>query len=478
MKKIRKLIILLALTVVIVSVCHIWGAFPKFASAAFHSVLASHASASDTTQKGNFDAAGISALNSTLADGSITLTHNNSRKTFDLSKYKGGKSKVFTHQEFTDRYQKGSYEDKKRLVRIITTQGWDAETAFRCVYGTLSDDIDKHLTYKIDVSPVDAQIKFNPRRTPMFSITPEKAGRKTNRERLYRDLLRSYLASPSASAAVKTTPVAAEVKAEDLHGTVFLRSRFSTSMGASTEERKHNVKFALSKFNGLTVKPGETVSFNKTVGARSEKNGFKTAKIILKGRFEDGVGGGVCQSSTTLYNAALLADMTIVRAIRHTLSVGYVQPSFDAMVNGGDGDMVFRNDSPAPIYIHAYSSGDDVIVEFYGAEMPYRIVRRSEVTEKISHGGYENIIDTDGKYSEHVTYRGEKYIANYPKDGLKSKGYLRYYRGDTLLREIQIRSDVYKPLNGLIVEGAKEKPIIEPENVPRTAEDENGNFYP
>ena len=95
-----------------------------------------------------------------------------------------------------------------------------------------------------------------------------------------------------------------------------LRSEFTTSIATSTENRKHNVKYALSAFNGLAISPDETVSFNQIIKERTKTSNFKEAKIIVQGDFVPGSGGGICQASTTLYNALLLADMEIIDVLQ------------------------------------------------------------------------------------------------------------------------------------------------------------------
>lgn len=107
---------------------------------------------------------------------------------------------------------------------------------------------------------------------------------------------------------------------------------FSTYYGDSKQNRKDNVALACRKIDGTVLYPEDEFSFNDTVGARTMKNGFKSAYIIQNGEFVEGVGGGVCQVSSTLYNCALLCDLAITCVRAHSLPVGYVAPSFDALV--------------------------------------------------------------------------------------------------------------------------------------------------
>ena len=98
----------------------------------------------------------------------------------------------------------------------------------------------------------------------------------------------------------------------ELIGCTNLRGGFYTTYASSTAERKSNIELALSKFDGLVLGAGEVLSFNETTGRRTPDNGYKSAKIITNGNFVEGNGGGVCQASTTLYNAALVAGLDII----------------------------------------------------------------------------------------------------------------------------------------------------------------------
>ena len=114
---------------------------------------------------------------------------------------------------------------------------------------------------------------------------------------------------------------------------IVLRAEFSTNYSSSTDARKFNVALASKTLDNTLVDINGEFSFNYTVGERTERRGYKKAKIIVGGEFVDGVGGGVCQVSTTLYNAVLLAGLKIIECHPHSLPVSYVAPSFDAMVN-------------------------------------------------------------------------------------------------------------------------------------------------
>ena len=143
-------------------------------------------------------------------------------------------------------------------------------------------------------------------------------------------------------------------------------SAYTTYFDCENTPRVSNIKLAGEKISGCVLSPGESFSFNSRVGARTEANGFKKAKIIEDGRFVYGTGGGVCQVSTTLYNAALLAGLKVTEYHPHSLSVNYVRPSRDAMVSGSYSDLKFCNTTNCPVYIRVLTGLYYVRCEMYG----------------------------------------------------------------------------------------------------------------
>lgn len=242
-----------------------------------------------------------------------------------------------------------------------------------------------------------------------------------------------------------------------------LRAKFYTSFSGSTEERTNNINLATKSLNNVLVAPQEEFSFNKTVGARTEKRGYKQAKIIVGGKFIDGVGGGVCQVSSTLYNAVLLAGLKITEYHQHSLPVGYVAPSFDAMVNSGSADLRFLNTTNNPIIVKTKIENSTIYVEIHGEPMQEKYQRESKIIEEILPPKDEIIKDTDNQYPE--LYEGMKKYIFFPKKGYKSEGYLiKTFNGKMVWRK-KIRTNTYSAMRGVVVEGTA-KPPIEDENLP------------
>lgn len=238
-----------------------------------------------------------------------------------------------------------------------------------------------------------------------------------------------------------------------------VRASFFTEYEKSSNERKSNIKLAANSINGTLVDAGGEFSFNAVVGPRTEKRGYKTSKIIMGGEFVDGVGGGVCQVSTTLYNAVLLAGLKITEYHAHSLPVSYVSPSFDAMVNSGSADLRFVNDTSNPVVIKTVADDKRLTVSIIGEPKKYKYVFESVITEKISAPDYLIKKDINGDFPD--LYEGERLYLSYSKDGLKSQAYVELYRDGKRISRVMVRSDVYCPVQGKVVEGTKKRPVSE-----------------
>ncbi|WP_055668123.1 VanW family protein [Desnuesiella massiliensis] len=142
-------------------------------------------------------------------------------------------------------------------------------------------------------------------------------------------------------------------------------SSFSTSLVASSIERLKNVEVATSFVNGKLLMPDEVFSFNETVGERTKARGFEEAPIIVGNTVDNGLGGGICQVSSTLYNALLKAGIKPVERVKHSIPVNYVPFGLDATVVWGQIDFKFRNTLQYPMYIEAYIENNELKVNIY-----------------------------------------------------------------------------------------------------------------
>lgn len=228
-----------------------------------------------------------------------------------------------------------------------------------------------------------------------------------------------------------------------------LIARFSTYYGDSKPNRKDNVALACRKIDGTVLYPEDEFSFNDIVGARTVENGFKSAYIIKDGEFVEGIGGGVCQVSSTLYNCALLANLTITCVRAHSLPVSYVAPSFDAMVSTAS-DLRFVNTLSSPVTIKMLADGKYLKAEMYGIES-CAIRRRSQTIETLPF---------EIEYRDDATLKlGEEVIDTYGKAGLRSQGFLEYYQNGKLLKTVLIRKDTYFPQKRIVLRGTADSAL-------------------
>ena len=228
-----------------------------------------------------------------------------------------------------------------------------------------------------------------------------------------------------------------------------LIARFSTHYGDSKPNRKDNVALACRKIDGTVLYPEDEFSFNDIVGARTVENGFKSAYIIKDGEFVEGIGGGVCQVSSTVYNCALLANLTITCVRAHSLPVSYVAPSFDAMVSTAS-DLRFVNTLSSPVTIKMSADGKYLKAEMYGIET-CTIRRRSQTIETLPF---------EIEYRDDATLKlGEEVIDTYGKAGLRSHGFLEYYQNGKLVKTVLIRKDTYFPQKRIVLRGTADSAL-------------------
>ena len=134
-------------------------------------------------------------------------------------------------------------------------------------------------------------------------------------------------------------------------------STYSTNFGGSSAARANNVRLAASRINGVELMPGEEFSYDKTILPRNSKNGYMAAPVYVGNKVESGMGGGICQPSSTLYVAALYANLEILERHNHSLKVSYMPPGLDATIAEGVLDLRFKNSSAYPVKINASTDG-------------------------------------------------------------------------------------------------------------------------
>lgn len=362
----------------------------------------------------------------------------------------------------------GSIAEKISTVRQIKTKGFQSDVSYRFILGDFDKKIDQVLK-EVNSEPIEPSIKFNPNsEEKMFELVEGVKGVETKKEKLYAAIDEAFAVSKNIVVQIPTEEIDFEKSGEELLANTKLRSSFFTSYVSSQGGRKNNVKLAISQFNGKVIQPEEEVSFNEIIGDTSPEKGYQKAKIILNGTYVDDYGGGVCQASTTLYNALVLSDIEIQEVNPHSLPVSYVPLAFDAMVSDGYSDLKFKNNLDYPIYIKTWGDDEKVHVNIYGKPLPEgeEIRRKTQFVDFIPHQGDTIIKDVKKEYSDKIIYAGEYFRIKYPQEGYHSKAYICYYKDDKLVDEKLIRDEIYRPQKGIVMEGVETlgEGMIIPEN--------------
>ena len=217
----------------------------------------------------------------------------------------------------------------------------------------------------------------------------------------------------------------------------FGRISYAQTKTTSNSDRNRNIQLATAEFNGMRVEPGETVSFNKTTGERTEAKGYRPAGAYSGGFLVQEPGGGVCQVSTTLYNAVVKADLEVLERSPHSRVSDYVPIGLDAAVNWPSQDFKFKNTSDYPIFIVAEFADQKLTFKIYGKQLDdgVYIKLESEKTETIvAPEGVEEKPDSSLPVGQ---TRDEK-----ARDGSKAVSYKVYYdkNDNEIKREVLARS--------------------------------------
>lgn len=227
-----------------------------------------------------------------------------------------------------------------------------------------------------------------------------------------------------------------------------LLSEFSTSFATSNSNRSTNIILAAEKINGLVIMPGETFSYNQAVGQRTKEAGFKEAPAYLNGQVVQEYGGGICQVSSTLYNAVLYANLTITERYNHGFKPSYVKPGLDATVSWGGVDFKFTNNRDYPVRIICDTSGKKLRIYIYGlkTENDYTVVLDAQYLSTIY---YTTTYKTDQSLAS-----GETKIVQSGSNGCKTATYKYVYdSAGTLISSECISRDTYNPHNQIIAVG-------------------------
>ena len=226
---------------------------------------------------------------------------------------------------------------------------------------------------------------------------------------------------------------------------------YTTRYDPSNKNRSNNIAISAEKIDGTIIMPGETFSYNKIVGERTIAAGYKEAGAYAGGRVVQDVGGGICQTSSTLYNAALYANLEIVDRSNHQFLTSYVSAGRDATVAWGSIDFQFKNNRTYPIKIEATAKNGVCTMSIYGIkeETEYEVVIQSVV---LSYIPYTTKYENDDTLAE-----GEEVVEQSGYTGCTSEAYKILKLNGEVVSKTLLSKDTYDPMTRIIRRGTKKE---------------------
>ncbi|MFT8319699.1 MAG: VanW family protein [Bacillus sp. (in: firmicutes)] len=220
------------------------------------------------------------------------------------------------------------------------------------------------LNQQISQAPINAKIN------DQGNIIPEKKGYILNKQQFMEQFYEYFFGKGASTIEVPKMEVYPKVDSELLSNIRVQRiGQYVTSFNANNKNRSHNISLAANAIDNYVIFPNETFSFNQVVGMRTTKEGYMRAPIIVKGEFSEGIGGGICQVSSTLFNAVDRAGLKIVQRYSHSRRVSYVPSGRDATVSWYGPDFRFQNKFNQPILIRAKGDKGRMVVTLYSSEI-------------------------------------------------------------------------------------------------------------
>lgn len=307
------------------------------------------------------------------------------------------------------------------------------------------------------IDPVNATLK---RVNRQFVTTKEKAGQALDiaatTEKAVTELSALNIFKTDASKE-ETITIDAVIKSlapkyteASLKDSQTLIASFSTNYNDASPNRNANLVVASNKISTMLL-PDETFKLSHFLEPFTIEAGYKNAGVIVNGKVQDGIGGGVCQVASTLYNAILLTDLDVTMRQNHSLAVSYVPLGRDATYSTNSIDFRFRNNSGHPIFVEGYCENNKVIINIYGNKAfksPYDIKFHSQLVETIP--APPTIYKDDATLEE-----GKENIETTAIDGRRVKLYKLYYQNGVEVKRELVNTSYYRPRAAVIVRGTK-----------------------
>ncbi|KYH28216.1 MULTISPECIES: VanW family protein [Clostridium] len=367
--------------------------------------------------------------------------------TLDYSKIE---AKYNIDEVIKEAFNYGKKENLLNKYRLIKGNG---SKKFKLEFAYNSKPIDEFINKieeEVNKDPKNAKISII---NGKIKITPEVTGMKIQKDKLRQAIISQIngdISQKNIKIEAQVETIKPEITKEKLSSINTPIASFSTSFASSTEGRINNIELATKAINGTLLMPGETFSFNEVVGERTRARGYKEAGVIVNGEIEAGLGGGICQVSSTLYNAILHSGIKPYERRNHSLPSSYVAKGLDATVDWGNIDLKFKNTLDTPIYIEGYTLNKRVYFKVYSDKS---LTKRSyEMATEVS------VIHPTTKYiNDPNRLEGETVVVKSPSNGYRVKVYRKTIENGKVIHTEFISNDYYAPKNGEIIRGTKKQ---------------------
>ena len=371
----------------------------------------------------------------------------------------------------------GNFLNRYRESKEIAEKGEAINLVASLDKDVLRQFVEENCT-QFDVEPVNASLT---RENGRFIVIEHKSGRKVSVQDTV-DLIESCILAQDCTTTEKIE-IAAVVEVAEPEYTTEMTSlckdvlgTFTTSYTSSSASRSGNVANGARLINGSVVWPGETFSAGGTMNPITAANGYYMAGAYENGQVVESIGGGVCQVSTTLYNAALMAELEITERSNHSMIVSYVKPSMDSAIAGTYKDLKITNNTDAPIYIEGVTANKHITFTIYGHETrpANRTIKyESEVLEVIQPGAEKVTKDP----TQPTTYRKVTQSAHV---GYKAQLWKIVYEDGKQVSREKVNYSSYAAEPAYVTVGTKEaeeeevkEEVAAPETAPEADVNEN-----
>lgn len=259
-----------------------------------------------------------------------------------------------------------------------------------------------------------------------------------------------------------------EYKREDLEQVKDVLGTFTTNFASSSSDRARNIETGAAHINGTVVYPGEEFSTYSKVAPYTYENGYRTGKAYSNGEVIDSIGGGICQVSTTLYNAILRSELEVTERYPHSMNVSYVSLAADAAMADTYKNLKFKNNTKTPVYIEAVAANRNITFTIYGKDErseEQEVKFRSETIDVYYPGA--DIATYDSSMLE-----GQMIITQSAHTGYKAELWKDIYKNGKKVDSVLVNTSIYQASPRRVIIGTKKvevkKPVVETEKNPQS----------